>query len=613
MSKRLIVSKLMIPAIALMSLSVSQARMPAQSGSVKISQYRDDPFVAESYVGRMDASRIGEDDRGRILSGNRVSLIEESAIFRKNSATGQFERFAWNPWPALARSNENGNFKFADEPRFPLHEVERDAEGKPVLKDGLQVWKPRILHLGNTTTFAASHAVIDAAEFWAGRDIPWGQNNILEVEPHAFIEFNAFYGANTRTLHFGVVPYRLPGETQIKMFETATSWEIVAHESGHAMHSGVKPHRLSADTWAESFADQAAMWSSLLDPQRVRNVLAETSGNLQTSNSLTRLGEAFAALTGRGTSVRDAFNDLKISDTTTEIHDRSRVFTGAAYKVFTLIYDRLRSEQGLGERAAVTEAGAIMGTFLTYSTDYSPERLTTLEDAGKAYLKVDKELFGGRYHAMLVDEFIRREIFDADSVTEWMAHEAAAPELRLPQAASDRKVNRLLQANLENLGIGPDFGLKLKSVTRERRFGQTIVRVQLTEGRGEDAPVLDNYGLLTFRGDGTLADYHSPLPPEDGLHVLMQAQAETRALMDEAKRLHIDRRGAPLSIVRRPDGQLTVEARVIRSEGINYWIEVFTLENPHGERREVITREVPYVSGYQPNGVQILTVDDLRN
>ena len=29
----------------------------------------------------------------------------------------------------------------------------------------------------------------------------------------------------------------------------------------------------------------------------------------------------------------------------------------------------------------------------------------TLEDVAKAYLKVDKEFFGGRYHAMLVDEF----------------------------------------------------------------------------------------------------------------------------------------------------------------------------------------------------------------
>jgi hypothetical protein len=29
----------------------------------------------------------------------------------------------------------------------------------------------------------------------------------------------------------------------------------------------------------------------------------------------------------------------------------------------------------------------------------------TLEDVGKAYLKVDNEFFGGHYHAFLVGEF----------------------------------------------------------------------------------------------------------------------------------------------------------------------------------------------------------------
>jgi hypothetical protein len=130
------------------------------------------------------------------------------------------------------------------------------------------------------------------------------------------------------------------------------------------------------DTWGESFADQNAMWASLRDPRRVRGVLAETSGNLYTSNSLTRIAEAFAALVGRGTGIRDAFHNKKISDTTDEVHERSEVLTGAAYKVFTLIYSRLKSEQGLDERSALTEAGDIMGVFLTHTTDYTPENST---------------------------------------------------------------------------------------------------------------------------------------------------------------------------------------------------------------------------------------------
>src|SRR5215207_5228625 len=126
MSKRSIICKLLILVLGLMSLPASPARISAQSPTIKISSYRDDPFVAESNVGRLDASRFGHADNGHLdLSGNRVSMIEESAIYRLNRATDQYEKFAWNPWPAYGWPNEKGNFNFADEVRFPLHEIER--------------------------------------------------------------------------------------------------------------------------------------------------------------------------------------------------------------------------------------------------------------------------------------------------------------------------------------------------------------------------------------------------------------------------------------------------------------------------------------------------------
>jgi hypothetical protein len=102
-----------------------------------------------------------------------------------------------------------------------------------------------------------------------------------------------------------------------------------------------------------------------------------------------------------------------------------------------------------------------------------------------------------------------------------LAHEAATPYLRLPQRPTDHEVEALIQSNLDSLDIGPDFGLKLQSVTRENLFakavgsGQTIVRVQLTQGRGDGAAPLENHGILVFRRDGALADYHSPMPPAE--------------------------------------------------------------------------------------------------
>jgi hypothetical protein len=50
----------------------------------------------------------------------------------------------------------------------------------------------------------------------------------------------------------------------------------------------------------------------------------------------------------------------------------------------------------LDQHAALTQAGEIMGAFLVYSTDYTPENSMSLEDVGKAYLKVGKEFYDGR-------------------------------------------------------------------------------------------------------------------------------------------------------------------------------------------------------------------------
>ena len=214
--------------------------------------------------------------------------------------------------------------------------MERGPDGKIVLRDGLQVWLPQDLHRGMTTVFEAANASKEAVESWSRRELSWGNDGSLYVNAHAFIDFNAFWSPTGQALFFGVVPYRPRGQQDISMFETATSWELAAHESGHALHHALKPNTALGDpgngSWGESFGDQVAMWASLQDSDRLLKLLADTNGNLNQSNSITRMGEVLAALIGSGTGLRDAFHDKKVSDTDTEVHDRSEVLTGAVYK-----------------------------------------------------------------------------------------------------------------------------------------------------------------------------------------------------------------------------------------------------------------------------------------
>jgi hypothetical protein len=551
-----------------------------------ISSYEDDPFAADAVVECLPPGGFPHTADGRLLLGNaRVSVANEDQIYRLNKTTGLFEPFLWNPWPVETTASADGSFRFPDEPRFPLLVVQRDAKGKPILRDGLQVWDPLDLHRGMTTAFEAANAVKDATEDWAGRAVSWGEDGNLLIEPDAFYDFNAEYSPSARMIFAGVLGYRLPGTTEIKAFETATSWEMLAHESGHAVHAPLKPNRDFADdgynVWGESFADQTEMWTQLRDPGRVRALLA--FGPIAESNPLSRLAEAWGALVG-GTSERDAVNDATMSNVSDEVHDRSEVLTGAMYRIFVGVFDDLR---WLGDERALEEAGAIMGIFLTHTTDYTPENRITLEDVAKAYLEVDAELFHGRYRDRLVDEFLWRGLFDADSLGEWLAHEAALPDLRFPYGAGMAKAADLVRGNLDRLDVGPDFGLVVQSVTRDDHFRQSIVRVQLTLGRGTDAVPLDDHGVLVFRQDGTLADYHAPLADESGAPPGAARVGAAASLIGRARQLRLDTHGAPLSLVRDENGELGVEARILRGDGPSAWVDAYTLDAPDGERREL--------------------------
>lgn len=605
MSKRLLLCAGALLTLALLNLPVSKAQsIPARGVSIPISSYQDDPYVRDADIKRMDAPKFGQGVDGRpILKSARVWIQDEAIIYRENRETGEFNPFAWNPWPE-SWLNPHKDFRFPHEPQFPLFLVERGPDGKILLKDGLQNWVPQDLNLGSTTAYEAANAVRDAAEFWAGREIAWGiEDGLLLINAHSFIDFNAFYAPSARQLFFGLLPYRLPGQTDVKLFEMATSWEIVAHECGHALHYAIKPNLTPSDqssrTWSESFSDQMAMWASLRQRERVQRLLAETHGDLNQSNALTRLAEAFAALVGEGTGLRDAFHDKKVSDTSTEEHDRSEVLTGASYKIFLKIYDALKCERRAED--ALSEAAHIMGLFLMRSADYTPENQVTLEDVAKAYLKVDKEWFGGRYHNVLVEEFKRRELLDTASLGDWRAHEAAVPQLFLHWQWTEPQIEQMLQANLDKLGIGPEFGLKLQSVTRLNQYrpmrgpAPTIVRVQLTEERGPNASLFDNHGILVFRANGLLADYHSPLTPDEQSALTPDVFAQTQVLarLNQAQQFRLAEHGTPLALVRQPNGQWTIEARVLRGAGLNSHMEVFSLDKPHGERREIVIPPVP--------------------
>ncbi|MEK7705926.1 MAG: hypothetical protein AAB426_13270, partial [Myxococcota bacterium] len=304
---------------------------------------------------------------------------------------------------------------------------------------------------------------------------------------------------------------------------------------------------------------------------------------LKKTSPLTAMGEGLATLSGEGTGIRDAYQDKKISTTDAEIHERSEVLTGAAYNVLQGIYRGLLADPAMqrqhGARLplwAMTQAGDIMGKFMVRAADYTPETQVTLEDVGKACLSVDREYFGGAYHDLWARELETREIFTKDSVAAWQAHVASLPQLRIdPKATSKEALSAFVQEHLTQLGVDARFGLRLQS-TQVDADGRTLVRVQLTEGRGERARALQNHGLVVFRADGTLCEYQPALPT--GL-----SSADAAVLLAQATRTQLDARGAgDVALVRDAEGKFTVQTVVAAPGRFDRALTVYSLEHPQG-------------------------------
>src|SRR5204862_4318185 len=88
----------------------------------------------------------------------------------------------------------------------------------------------------------------------------------------------------------------------------------------------------------ESFGDLTAIFLALSQFDQVEAVIAQTRANLHDKTFLSDLAEEFGLALGRPNGLRNADNDLKLSQVGNEVHDLSQVFTGAIYDILADIF-----------------------------------------------------------------------------------------------------------------------------------------------------------------------------------------------------------------------------------------------------------------------------------
>ena len=183
----------------------------------------------------------------------------------------------------------------------------------------------------------------------------------LRIYPHALRERNAYYSPEKRALLFGY--FHSPGqggEPTGPMIFTCLSYDIIAHETTHALLDGMY-HYYIEDTnmdmlaFHEAFADIVALFQHFSHPEVLRAAIAETRGDLEADSPLGKLAQQFGEAAGNRGALRDAIGETKdgkwhrrqpdpdllnLDRYKSSPHLRGSILVAAVFDAFLKIYQR---------------------------------------------------------------------------------------------------------------------------------------------------------------------------------------------------------------------------------------------------------------------------------
>jgi hypothetical protein len=285
----------------------------------------------------------------------------------------------------------------------------------------------------------------------AAMPLPWQWNSSvdtspLQVHPYGLPNvMNAYYSRTQSCLKFGdFVP---PGETA--RLYTCRSFDIVSHETGHAVLDGLKPQWLMAGNppqtggLHEAFGDLTAIFLALAQMDQVEAVIAQTKADLHDKTFLADMAEQFGLALGRTNGLRNADNDLKLSEAGNEVHAISQVFTGALYDILADIFTYERRPGVEDDAAVLHRVGGYLCSLLMRALVAAPDMAATFADVANQMLRLAEQ--DGKpveYRNFIRNRFTLREVVVKDgSLADDVAPNATlTPDVvDAPDAMQDRR------------------------------------------------------------------------------------------------------------------------------------------------------------------------------
>ena len=259
-----------------------------------------------------------------------------------------------------------------------------------------------------------------------GERIPWAWNVAGNVEPitvypRGFATANACYSRYQKALTFGYftpTQHNGDGRGANEVF-TCRSLDIVAHQTAHAILDGLKPHWLNraappqAAALHEAFADLTTIFVTLTQLDQVEAFVAMTEGDLHRKTFLPALAEHLGGALGRPMGLENADNDLRLIDVSNDVHDLSRVFTGAIFDILADIYAfEVRRQHASKDPARVLlEVTESLSSLVLQAFLAAPDSPAAYLDVINNMLTVSKKRSDPPlYRTVIRQRFSRREI-----------------------------------------------------------------------------------------------------------------------------------------------------------------------------------------------------------
>jgi hypothetical protein len=252
--------------------------------------------------------------------------------------------------------------------------------------------------------------------------LPWQWNSSVDTAPIQVFPYglpnvmNAFYSRAQCCLKFGDF---VPGGHEARVF-TCRSFDIVSHETGHAVLDGLKPAWLEADNppqtggLHESFGDLTAIFLALSQLDQCEAVIAQTKARLHDKTFLADIAEQFGLALGGSTGLRNADNDLTLSEAGTEVHAISQVFTGAVYDILADLFAFERDPALLDDAMVLHGVGAYLRGLVLRALVAAPDVAATFPDVVNQMLRLCAE--DGKpveYRDSIRNRFTAREVVAA--------------------------------------------------------------------------------------------------------------------------------------------------------------------------------------------------------